>query len=231
VRLQPRPRRPGEAHRRQATDGDQAADPATRALNRGDTGRGQHLRNAIRSRRCRGRRAGDRRGRRGRRRGARRAAQPDRRLRAVLARPGVRHRAESARGEVPSQKGRVIRGYFFGRGFSGTPEPAARAVPRPRVGPHPIFVVARAARRRSARSASRRRGVGKGRQGRRLRHDQRRAPRPALHPRRRERGPHELAARDPRDRVPGAARSARRRRPRPLTRRATGGEPATAVVD
>lgn len=118
---------------------------ATRALNRGDTGRGQHLRNSVRSR------ALPRIG--GLAHGA--VGVADVRLLDALRNP-VGHwgpywqaqeygtAAPSARGAIPAQKGRVIRGAFFGRGFAGSGEPPRREFQGLRVGPHPIFVSSRA---------------------------------------------------------------------------------------
>jgi hypothetical protein len=114
---------------------------ATRALNRGDTGRGTHLRNAVRSRPLRpaGRLAT----------GA--VGVGDLAVLDALVNPvggyGPYWRAQeygTGTAEVPAQKGRVIRGYFFGRGFGGTPERPQQQFRGLGVGPHPIFVSASA---------------------------------------------------------------------------------------
>jgi hypothetical protein len=118
---------------------------ATRARNRGDTGRGQHLRNAVKSRalpRVAGLATGE-------------VGVADVAVLDALVNPiggyGSYWRAQeygtgvdSPFGPIPSQVGRVIRGYFFGRGFSGTPEPPREQYRGLGVGPSPIFVGARA---------------------------------------------------------------------------------------
>jgi hypothetical protein len=146
-----------------ATDNIKQRIRATRALNRGDTGRGQHLRNAIRSAalpRIGGLATGAV--------GVADVAILDA-LRNPIGRWGPYWQAqeygtaaESARGEVPKQKGRVIRGAFFGRGFSGDPSPPDPNFQGLRVGPHPIFVSSRAgAALLQAAGFSGARGVGK----------------------------------------------------------------------
>lgn len=117
---------------------------ATRAVNRGDTGRGQHLRNAIRSRPL-GRVAGLSTGAVG---------VADVRVLDALVNP-VGHwgpywqaqeygtAALSPRGAIPKQSGRVIRGGFFGRGFGGDPVRPLAEFRGLGVGPHPIFVSSR----------------------------------------------------------------------------------------
>jgi hypothetical protein len=110
---------------------------ATRAMNRGDTGRGQHLRNAIRSRAL-GRSGGLATGAVG-------VADLDvlDALRNPIGDYGPYWRAQehgTGTAEVKAQTGRVIRGYFFGRGFGGTPEPPRGQYRGLGAGPHPIFV-------------------------------------------------------------------------------------------
>lgn len=110
---------------------------ATRARNRGDTGRGAHMRNMVRSRPLP--RIG------GLASGAVGVADLDvlDSLRNPLGNYGPYWRAQeygTGSTEVPAQKGRVIRGYFFGRGFGGTPEVPREEYRGLGVGPAPIFV-------------------------------------------------------------------------------------------
>lgn len=142
---------------------------ATRALNRGDTGRGQHLRNAVRSRALpaiAGLSTGAV--------GVANIAILDA-LRNPLGNYGPYWQAqeygtaaESPRGPIPRQKGRVIRGSFFGRNFAGDGEPPRRDLQGLGVGPHPIFVSSAAggaaarALGHSSRGVGKRGGVGGG---------------------------------------------------------------------
>lgn len=135
---------------------------ATRALNRGDTGRGQHLRNAVRSHplgRVRSLSTGAV--------GVASVSVLDA-LHNPIGGWGPYWQAQeygtaqlSPRGPIPKQKGRKIRGAFFGRGFAGDPDPPRAEFRGLGVGPHPIFVSSKAGAGLGQALGFGSRGVGK----------------------------------------------------------------------